>query len=194
MVSKGDVWTKTRRLMDSAPIEIQSTCRLQSMTDRAATIEITGTISAIADAGSQFGSSVRIQGGRSMGSCIVDRATGLPLEVNRSTFLSMEVATASGQTVQQDKTIETKIRTLPAAGGLVVSQPRPMNSRQPIERQAQPLRNTAAYPRTPQQQQIQQTSGIAQQRTSTQRQGLSSQPQPIDNSNLSSTATAVYPD
>lgn len=193
VVSVGDVWTKQRRLMQPTPVEMQSTCRLDNMTDRTATITTTGTITAVA--GSQGSNAVQITGGRSMGSCVVDRTTGLPMELSRSTFLSMQVATASGQTVQQDKNIETTIRTFPASGGLVVSGQGQRPGLQPTPQPSYQTPRTQQFQNQGHQQnRIQQTSGTTQQPLNAPLRGVSPQPQGIDTSNLSSTATAVYPD
>lgn len=193
VVSVGDVWTKQRRLMQPTPLEMQSTCRLDNMTDRTATIITTGTITAIP--GSQGSNAVQITGGRSMGSCVVDRTTGLPVELSRSTFLSMQVATASGQTVQQNKNIETTIRMFPTTGGLVVSGQGQRSGRQPTPQPNYQMPRTQQFQsQVHQQNQIQQTSGTTQQPLNTPHRGVSPQPQGINTSNLSSTATAVYPD
>lgn len=192
VVSVGDIWTKQRRLMAPSPVEMQSTCRLESMTDKTATISTTGTISTVD--GASNASAVQITSGRSMGQCVIQRSTGLPLELNRSSYLSMQVATASGQTVQQDKTIETTIRTLPAAGGLVVSAQGQQQNLRPTPQTnysnpaAQQFQNQP-YP----QQGIRQASGTIQQMQNAPLSRFSPQPAGANPSNLSSTATAVYP-
>ena len=117
-----------------------------------------------------------------MGTCIIDRATGLPLKLNRSRYLSLTVTTASGQVVEQDKRVETTIQTFPNNRGPVVAVP-------PQQRQmaAPPFVQGGAA-----------ASGIIQASgTQPQQNGVSTiptGPAGPDTSQLKSTATAVYPD
>ncbi|MEZ6059416.1 MAG: DUF6263 family protein [Planctomycetaceae bacterium] len=132
-VVTGDVWTRERRLMQPVPIYLTSTYRLVSLDDDTAEIDITGRIASgetYRDVNSQQKSGVRILGGQSIGSCIVDRATGLPLELNRTRFLNMEVTTEDNERVTQDKQIVTTIRAFPQARGPVVQNAQPADSRQ----------------------------------------------------------------
>ena len=219
-VAVGDVWTRKRRLMQSVPVDIQSTCRLESLTDKTATINITGTIAAATD-GNATGP-VRINSGRTMGSCVVDRSTGLPIELTRSSFMALEVTTANGQTVHQDKRIETSIRTLSSTPRPVVSAPSQQFQQQPTSAGMQPNTGpvaTASYQRSAYGQSgIQQTSGVQQQQSAQPQYSMPQPPMPqqpqmprlaqpnpvqpagtpqpgrIDTSQLQSTATAVYPD
>ncbi|MEQ9409959.1 MAG: DUF6263 family protein [Fuerstiella sp.] len=117
-VAVGDQWIQERRLSSSAPVSLQSTCRLTSMNAQTAEIDVTGKIVADDSATAQQGRTegVRITGGRSSGSCIVDRATGLPLQVNRSRYLNLSVTDQNGFTVEQDKHVRTTIQTFPHAG------------------------------------------------------------------------------
>ncbi len=128
-VVTGDVWTRERRLMQPVPIYLTSTYRLISLNDETAEIDITGRIASgetYTDVNSTQKSGVKILGGQSIGSCIVDRQTGLPLELKRTRFLNMEVTTEDGQQVAQDKQIITTIRAFPQARGPVVqAQPLP---------------------------------------------------------------------
>lgn len=201
-VAVGDVWTRQRRLMQSVPVNIQSTCRLESLTDQTATINITGTIAAVNN-GNAVGP-VKINSGRTMGSCVVDRSTGLPIQLTRSSFLTLEVTTANGQTVQQDKQIETSIQTLSTARGTVVSAPPQQLNRQRNNSGPQYQNGTkyggqvsAANYQQPAygQSGIQQTSGIRPQQIRNPAQQLQQPRQGrIDTSALQSTTTAVYPD
>ena len=202
-VAVGDVWTRERRLMQPVPVQMSSTCRLLALNDRTAEINITGTIG---DAQSYVGveaapsASVHITGGRSMGSCIIDRSTGLPLQLNRSMFVSMTVATAEGQSVQQDKRIETTIQAFPGTQRPVVASP-PIQSSSPYvsaanqgvlnttrPQQVMPLNSVPKY-----------GTGIIQasgQKNAMQNDRASQIPTfapAVDASQLSSTATAVYP-
>jgi hypothetical protein len=108
-----------------------------------------------------------------MGSCTVDRRTGLPLELTRSRYLNLVVTTTAGEAVEQEKRIETTIRAYPEPRG-------------PIVQRFQSGNNTTASPAVPSsvlQSGIQQTSGTS--------------PTAVKSDSaegLSSTARAVYPD
>jgi hypothetical protein len=119
-VMPGDLWTRERRLMQPVPIHLTSTYRLASLDKESAEIEITGRIAAgEAGAPSDVGR-LRIIGGQSLGRCIVDRPTGLPLQMNLSRFIKMQLTTSDNQNVIQEKQIETTIRTFPQMHGSTV--------------------------------------------------------------------------
>lgn len=113
LVSAGDVWMHERRMTHPVPLMLKSTCRLLAIDNQTAEIDMTGRITQTAEA---VGSGVQVRDGRSMGSCVIDQATGLPLRLNRSTYLDMLVAVDNGQTVEQEKRVETTIQTQPATG------------------------------------------------------------------------------
>ncbi|MDA1230100.1 MAG: DUF6263 family protein [Planctomycetota bacterium] len=119
-VMPGDLWTRERRLMQPVPIHLTSTYRLASLSEEFAEIEITGRVAA-GEVGtpSDIGR-LRIIGGQSVGRCIVDRPTGLPLEMNLSRFIKMQVMTSDNQSVIQEKQIETTIRAFPEMRGKTV--------------------------------------------------------------------------
>lgn len=124
-VMPGDLWTRERRLMQPIPIHLTSTYRLASLNKESAEIEITGRVAAgEAGAPSDVGR-LRILGGQSVGRCVVDRATGLPLEMNLSRFIKMQLTTSDNQRVIQEKQIETKIRTFPEMRGSTVERHQP---------------------------------------------------------------------
>ena len=112
-VKPGDQWTRERRLMQPVPIHLTSVYRLASLGRNTAEIEITGGVAGgEADGPSDVGR-LRILGGQSVGRCIFDRATGLPLEMNLSRFMKMQVTTSDNRQVIQEKQIETTIRAFP---------------------------------------------------------------------------------
>jgi len=106
-VSLGDIWTREKSVAMPVPVQVKSTYRLQSVAPRAATIQVTETLTPTA---SVPGSAVAIDGGRSMGTCIIDRTTGLPVDVGRTTFVSLRVNTADGQSVAPENRIVTRAR------------------------------------------------------------------------------------
>ena len=106
-----------------------------------------------------------------MGSCTVDRKTGLPLQLNRSHYLDLTVMTEAGEIVEQEKRIETTIRTVSQPHGPVVR-----NGATPATMTASQLSPPLVGPGT-----IQQTSGTF--------------PTPSDaGTEPGSTTRAVYPD
>ena len=207
-VAVGDVWTRERRLMQPVPVYMTSTCRLLALNERTAQINITGNIGdgqSYAEAGNDQAATVQITGGRSMGTCTIDRATGLPLQLERSVFVTMAVTTAAGQTVQQDKRIETTIQAFPAAQGPIVASPPtqqvPNTGQMPASAanqfagrnlQRQSTLSTAPQPNYGNG--VMQTSGQSAPQYGGRVSQIPTQPQPIDTSHLKSTATAVYPD
>jgi hypothetical protein len=117
MVMQGDIWTRERRLMHPIPVYLKSTCTLTDIDSQSARIEITGRI-ASGEATTMDGSGMlRISGGRSMGHCIVDRASGLPTQVEVNRYLTIDVETGDGRTVTQKKTVQTSIRAFPEMAG-----------------------------------------------------------------------------
>ena len=119
----GDMWTRERRLMQPVPVQLISTYRLTAIDDKNAEIDITGRVAAGDAAAANNAGHLRISGGHSLGRCIVDRATGLPLEMNLTRFITMQVTTSDQQVVTQDKTIITTIRTFPEVRGPVAGSP-----------------------------------------------------------------------
>ena len=110
-VTIGDIWTRERSVAMPVPVQIKSTYRLESVAARSATIQVTETLTPTT---AVPGSPVSIEGGRSMGTCVVDRATGMPLDVGRTTFVSLRVRTADGQSVAQEKRIVTRVQSTSA--------------------------------------------------------------------------------
>jgi hypothetical protein len=112
-VKTGDVWMRERTLMQPIPIHMKSTYRLTDMNDTSAEIDIMGRIAAGDAVGNDQRSRLRITGGHSLGRCVVDRATGLPTDMNLTRFIKMKIVTPDQQEIQQEKQIITSIRTFP---------------------------------------------------------------------------------
>lgn len=130
-VLPGDVWTRERRLMQPVPVHLTSSYRLLSLKPDVAEIEITGRI-ATGEAGSPSETGrLRILGGQSLGRCVVDRATGLPLEMNLTRFMKMQLITSDNQSVIQEKQIATTVRAFPEMRGLSVDVPQTNSGIQP---------------------------------------------------------------
>lgn len=122
-VLPGDVWTRERRLMQPVPVQLTSTYRLTDINDTTAEIDITGRIASGEAAALNTAGRLRISGGHSLGRCIVDRATGLPLEMNLTRYITMKLTTADEKEVVQEKTIVTTIRAFPETRGPVTAAP-----------------------------------------------------------------------
>jgi hypothetical protein len=113
MVMPGDVWTRERRLMQPVPVYLTSTYRLTDINAATAEIEITGRIASGEAVNSEGAGRVRISGGRSLGQCIVDRVSGLPVDVRLNRVMTIQIQTEEGLEVTQEKEILTTIRAFP---------------------------------------------------------------------------------
>ncbi|WP_339727528.1 DUF6263 family protein [uncultured Gimesia sp.] len=113
----GETWTKTRRVTQPIPMTLKTEYTLRELNDKIATINIAGDIAAskISSPINQNGKSVQlyIRGGKSFGTCLIDRKTGLPLESKIERFLETTVKLASGKQFEQQKQIITTIRAFP---------------------------------------------------------------------------------
>lgn len=116
-VRVGESWTKTRRLTQPIPMVLKTEYTLRELNDKIARINIAGDIAAskISSPINQHGKSVQlfIRGGKSFGSCLIDRQTGLPLESRIERFLETTVKLESGKQFEQQKQIVTTIRAFP---------------------------------------------------------------------------------
>jgi len=137
-VLPGDVWTRERRVMQPVPVHLTTTYRLTAMNDQTAEIDITGRVASGDAAALNSGGRLRISGGHSLGRCIVDRATGLPLEMNLTRQITMRVTTSDQQEVVQEKQIVTTIRAFPETRGAVVNQA-PVSGIQQVSGFGQPV-------------------------------------------------------
>ena len=134
MVMPGDVWTRERRLMQPVPVYLTSTYRLTDINQATAEIEITGRIASGEAVNSDGAGRVRISGGRSMGKCIVDRVTGLPVDVRLMRNMTLWVETEDGHQVTQEKEILTTIRAFPEVKGPGLQERSASNVRQASDR------------------------------------------------------------
>ena len=116
-VLPGDVWTRERRLMQPVPVYLKSTYTLTDIDADTARIEITGRIASGEAINAAGDSRVRISDGRTLGHCVVDRSTGLPLDVQIDRHLVLHVQTDDGYEVIQEKDIRTTIRGFPQTSG-----------------------------------------------------------------------------
>lgn len=113
----GETWVKTRRLTQPIPMVLKTEFTLRELNDKTATINIAGDIAAskIHSPRNQNGKSVQlfIRGGKTFGTCLIDRKTGLPLESKIDRFLETTVKLTNGKEFEQQKQIVTTIRAFP---------------------------------------------------------------------------------
>ncbi len=122
-VQEGDSWTYERHLMQPVPVHLKSTCRVVRVSPNQAEIDIAGRVTpgkTYTTTQQANSGAVSIRGGSTMGVCIVDRRTGLPIDVQRTELLQVEVSAPDGTNVRQDKRIETSVRLFPTERGPVV--------------------------------------------------------------------------
>src|SRR5207248_1837630 len=85
-----------------------------------AEIDITGTVSPSATYGPSNQPNpevnVTIRGGTSLGNCLLDRRTGLPMQSRVEQSLEMNVRLADGSEFDQQKTTVTTIKYFPEQG------------------------------------------------------------------------------
>ena len=125
-VQEGDSWNYERKLMQPIPVHLKSMCRVVRVTPAMAEIDIAGRITpgqSYSSSGSSGSHSIRIVGGITSGTCIVDRASGLPIDVDRQEILNIDVLSSKGTRISQAKRISTTVRLFPAERGRVVRTP-----------------------------------------------------------------------
>ncbi len=118
-VKVGDVWNRKRKFIHPTTMYLDSRCTLRKLSDRYAEIDISGSIAATAAQQHSSGDSgiyIRIRDGKTIGKCIIDRTTGLPVKSKVERFLDMLVISSNGQQFPQQKTIITTIESYPVDG------------------------------------------------------------------------------
>ncbi|MGH7127840.1 MAG: DUF6263 family protein [Planctomycetaceae bacterium] len=122
-VRVGDDWTRRREILDPMPLQLQTRYTLRELSETVAEIDILGTIapSAPAAAVEQVSSEIQVtvRGGHSVGSCTIDRKTGLPIRSQVRRYLDMHVRRPDGAEFLQRKEVNTTIRAFPAQGATV---------------------------------------------------------------------------
>jgi hypothetical protein len=114
-VREGDAWTHERQFLRPLPMLCSTRYQLRRLTSEFAELEVQGTMSpAIPNkgGGDRPEIEVSVRGGQSMGSCRLDRRTGLPLQSNVAQTLDMTVKLADGTEFEQHKKTVTTIQNL----------------------------------------------------------------------------------
>jgi hypothetical protein len=118
-VREGDTWTRDRQILQPVPMYSSTRYGLRRITDEAAEIDIVGTLSSlIANSNNQVRQDVdvTIRGGQSIGTCILDRRTGLPLQSKVEQSLDMLVKLSNGSEFEQHKSTVTTVKYCPELG------------------------------------------------------------------------------
>jgi hypothetical protein len=118
-VQEGQQWAKTRTIMRPMPMEMRTGYTLSKLERDRAVIMILGTIEPIQ--ASQLGpiqqvvarQTISLEKGEITGSCIIDRASGLPLMSRVQRQMDMTVEVPGQRPFEQRKTIVTTIESFP---------------------------------------------------------------------------------
>jgi len=111
----GDQWTRERQVFRPIPMFLTTNYMLTDVSDRFAQITIVGDVTPARAFGPsrqpQSAVNVTILGGKSIGSCTIDRKTGLPMKSEIERHIVMNVNLGNGQEFSQRKRVVTIIRT-----------------------------------------------------------------------------------
>jgi hypothetical protein len=115
-IHEGDTWMRDRHVVRPVPLHISNKYTLRQNSAGLADVEIQGTISAPVPHGSinppSRDVSVAVRGGKSQGTCVLDRLTGLPVESRVEQALEMTARLPDGTEFDQHKTTLTTIKSL----------------------------------------------------------------------------------
>ena len=133
-VKEGDEWQRNRKLMHPLPMALNTTYKLEELTDTVAKIEVFGTIIPIKAA--QLGpngqhpsdTEIVLKDGHSTGECTIDRVTGLPIKSCVERHLSLRVRLPDKSEFDQHKKIVTTVEAFPSTRTIYTSQ----NSETPV--------------------------------------------------------------
>lgn len=112
-------WEKTRTIMRPLPMEMRTGYTLSSLTRDRAGIMILGTIEPVQASQlgpiqqASVGQSISLRKGEITGSCMIDRASGLPLMSRVQRQMDMTVEVAGQRPFEQKKIIVTTIESFP---------------------------------------------------------------------------------
>lgn len=119
-IRPGAHWTRRREVLRPVPIYLTTTCILKELDEKAATIDIAGTIAPSATYGPSdqpsAGLQLTVTGGRSAGTCTIDRASGLPTRSRIQRDFDMVVHLPGGEKVEQKKRTVTTIEVYSPQG------------------------------------------------------------------------------
>jgi hypothetical protein len=114
---EGDAWVRERKIGPPLPLATSTRYSLLRLTPGTAEIDIQGTISALATAGPatlpRRDCDVAVRGGYTVGSCMLDRRTGLPMQSRVEQSLEMHVRLTDGGEFDQYRSTLTTIKSVP---------------------------------------------------------------------------------
>ncbi|MBI3863534.1 MAG: hypothetical protein HY290_16715 [Planctomycetia bacterium] len=120
-VREGDSWTRDRQVLQPVPMHCSTRYVLRRITDEVAEIDIVGTLTSLITYNLEnqpvHDVDVAVRGGQSIGTCILDRRTGLPLHSKVEQSLDMTVRVADGSEFDQHKSTVTTVKYFPEQGG-----------------------------------------------------------------------------
>lgn len=116
-VRLGTSWDlPVRRIDGPIPMQISMRCMIKGLTDQTVEIDLFGEIAPVAHVDSPQGWKVAVRGGRCLGSCTVDRGTGLPTSSRVERYLNLVLQSPDGEQLEQQKEIITSIQAFPDQG------------------------------------------------------------------------------
>lgn len=109
-VQEGTSWDLPSRNVEGAvPLIVNTRCKIKGLTEQTAEIDLFGTITAKNSPATKKDWVVGSRGGRCMGSCTVDRKTGLPINSRVERYIDLFFELPDGTQMQQRKEIVTTI-------------------------------------------------------------------------------------
>ena len=121
-VKVGTSWRKNREIVRPFPMSIDTSYRLANINERYATLELFGKIQPAriqhASNTQQAGATEKmtLRSGHSVGTCTIDRESGLPIQSHVSRTMNLTLELPNGAKFDQTKDIVTTIRTFPEQG------------------------------------------------------------------------------
>jgi hypothetical protein len=110
-VQEGTAWDlPPRHVEGTVPLIVNTRCKIKGLTDRTAEIDLFGSIQPTNRVERAAGWKVSVLGGRCMGSCTVDRTTGLPTNSRVERYIDLMLESPDGAQLPQRKEIVTTIQ------------------------------------------------------------------------------------
>jgi len=110
-VQEGTTWElPSRRIDGPVPMLLTTRCKIKGLSPQKAEIDLFGSIAPTHRVDQEQGWKVSVLGGRCMGSCTVDRSTGLPTNSRVERYVDMLLELPDGSQLPQHKVIITTIQ------------------------------------------------------------------------------------
>ncbi len=110
-VREGLSWELPVRKIDGpVPMLVSTQCKIKGLSDRTAEIDLFGAVSPTNQIEHPGGWKVSVLGGRCLGSCTVDRTTGLPTNSRVERYVDLLMELPDGSQLKQRKEIITTIQ------------------------------------------------------------------------------------